>query len=136
MKKGSQIRADLSAIVAESEPSNLVSDLKDYIVKMRREDIRENDPAMKVMTHERTEEELTSLAKDVLKLNAPDSFTRPVRMPNWWHWQIYKLFRWAWNPIFANNRPMRQGFGKALLQWKEDDAERLEGFSTNHRKKV
>lgn len=50
------------------------------------------------------------------------SLKRSVRMPNWWHWQIYKLFRWAWNPTLANNRPMRQGLGKALLEWKEDDA--------------
>lgn len=50
------------------------------------------------------------------------SIQRSVRIPNWWQWQIYKLFRWAWNPVFANNRPMRQGFGIALLEWQEDDA--------------
>jgi hypothetical protein len=53
------------------------------------------------------------------KTQSPAALTRMVKMPNWWHWQIYKLFRWAWNPILANNRPMRQGFGKALLEWKD-----------------
>jgi len=52
----------------------------------------------------------------------PHLLVRPIRMPSWWHWSIYKLFRWAWNPVLANNRPMRQGFGKALLEWKDGDA--------------
>lgn len=43
--------------------------------------------------------------------------TQPIKIPNWFHWQIYKLFRWFWNPILKDNRPIRIDIGQALLGW-------------------
>ena len=44
MKTGSEIRKDLRAII-NSRPKNLVAELKDYIVRMRHDDLRADDEA-------------------------------------------------------------------------------------------
>ena len=42
------------------------------------------------------------------------------RAIRWYHWAVYRLFRWVWNPILRRNRGICQGLGNALLYYHDD----------------
>ena len=35
-----------------------------------------------------------------------------------YHWWVYRLFHWMWNPIFRTNPGILDKFEKGVLQWK------------------
>jgi|Laugrespbdmm15sd_2_1035082.scaffolds.fasta_scaffold09058_4 hypothetical protein len=37
----------------------------------------------------------------------------------WYHWMVYRLFRWVWNPIFEQNPQMTQFMVNHMNNWLE-----------------
>lgn len=40
-----------------------------------------------------------------------------MRKPRFYHWWIYYIFMWTWNPIFRDNEKLRWKFIKCWLAW-------------------
>ena len=38
-------------------------------------------------------------------------------IPHWWHWLVYRVFRWVWNPVFASNPAYRSAIADTILLW-------------------
>jgi len=37
----------------------------------------------------------------------------------WYHWMVYRLFHWVWNPIFEQNPQMTQFMVNHMNNWLE-----------------
>lgn len=51
-------------------------------------------------------------------MNNPTANSCSVRRPNWLDWQIYRLFRWWWNPILRRNDWAVYGIENELRRWR------------------
>ena len=38
----------------------------------------------------------------------------------WYHWMVYRLFHWVWNPIFEHHPHLTQYMITHMSQWIED----------------
>jgi hypothetical protein len=50
------------------------------------------------------------------KLEAKHCKTMEIR---WYHWMVYRLFHWVWNPIFEQNPQMTQFMVNHMNNWLE-----------------
>jgi len=42
--------------------------------------------------------------------------TKKIR---WYHWLVYRLFYWVWNPIFVARPDMARFFVEYMSQWSQ-----------------
>jgi hypothetical protein len=55
-------------------------------------------------------------------MTSPTKTGHGVAEIRWYHWAVYRLFRWFWNPLLRGSPGICRGLGKALLYYHDDQA--------------